>query len=218
MRRVLSALAALTLLPAAAASAQSELTAVLGYRSGDGAFTVEADALDIACLVPPCFVAEARTPESEALGLVLDVPIAGGWLFEALLNRQSADLRLAAGLPLEAARLAPESFELTTLQVGAQRRWGGGAVTPFVAAGVGVARVESSAAVLTPPIDFGEVGTRLGAREVLSLGLGGGARQPLGPRWALRYELRAYWTDLPQELGGALLQIELGLGLAIRLR
>lgn len=203
---------------AGAAAAQVELAGVLGYRGGDRSFPVEARTPGIACLIPPCVVAEASTPESEVLGLMLDVPVADGWALEALVNRQDADLRLATGLAPEAGKTEPESFELITLQVGAMRRWEGGALTPFVAAGIGVARVETSALVLTRPPVVGEPGRRRDASEGLSLSLGGGARQALGPRWGLRYEARAYWTDLPAELGGELVQIEVGLGLAVRSR
>jgi hypothetical protein len=203
--------------PSMIAGAEIELSLVLGYRSGDTSFLVEADAPFIACLVPPCVVAEARTPESEVPGLVLDVPIASGWMFEALLNQQEGSLRLATDLPVEAGPLAPESFDLTTLQVGVLRYWDRDGLVPFAVAGIGVARAETSAALLTSPFRVGEVGRRIGSREALSLSLGGGGRLPLDARWGLRFEARAYWTDLPAELGGELAQAEVSVGLSARL-
>ena len=216
MRRTLIMLAAVVFLPAVA-SAEGELSVMLGYRGGDASFLVEADVPFIACLIPPCVVAEARTPESETLGLVLDVPIASGWMFEVLLNRQEDNLRLATDLSAEAGRPMPESFDLTTLQVGAQHRWGTDRLAPFVAGGIGVARVETSAGILGSPVRAGDVGRTLGAKEVLSVSLGGGTRLAFGPRWGLRLEARGYLTDLPAEMGGELVQTEVSIGLSARL-
>lgn len=216
--RTLLTLTAAALLPAAAL-AQAELSALVGYRGGDSAFLVEADAPLVDCLLPPCVVARARTPESEVLGLVLDLPLAGGWMAEALVNRQQANLRLAAPPGLDAGPLGAERFELTTLQVGLLHRWRpvAGGLEPFVAGGVGLARVESSAAVLTRPVRPGEPGRRLAADEVFAASLGGGARLALGRRLGLRLEGRGYRTELPRELGGALVQFELSAGLTARL-
>jgi hypothetical protein len=216
MRHALILLAVVALLPAIA-PAESELSVMLGHRGGDVTFLVEADSPFIACLIPPCVVAEARTPESEVLGLVLDVPIASGWMFEVLLNRQRDELDLVTDLSSEAGRPVAESYELTTLQLGAQRRWGGYRLKPFVAAGVGVARVETSAGILDSPVRAGDSGIALGARDVLSVSLGGGVRLAIGPRWGLRLEARGYLTDLPAEIGGELAQIEVGFGLSATL-
>ena len=201
----------------AIAGAQSELSVVLGYRGGDASFLVEGDAPDVACLVPPCVVSGARTPEGASWGVVLDVPIAAGWMFEALLNRQEGDLRLAAAPPVASGRLASESFDLSILQVGVLRRWGAGRLAPFGVAGAGVARVSSSAGVLSPPVGPGDVGRELGSADGLAASLGGGARWEIDPRWALRFEARAYWIDLPSGLGGELVQVEVSVGLSARL-
>ncbi len=218
MRRILIPLALAVLLPAAAL-AQAELSALVGYRGGDAAFLVEADAPLVDCLLPPCVVAEARTPESEVVGLVLDLPLADGWMAEALINRQQANLRLALPAAFAVDRVGAERFELTTLQVGLLHRWQpvAGGLEPFVAGGVGLARVESSAAVLARPVRPGEPGRRLAADEVFAASLGGGARLALGRRFGLRFEGRGYRTELPAELGGALVQFELAAGLTARL-
>jgi hypothetical protein len=217
MRRTPTLLVAAVVLAPPAALAQVEITAILGYRGGDSSsFLVEANTPRIACLVPPCVVAEAGTPESEVLGLVLDVQVARGWMVEALISRQDAELELRVPPAVSGVEVLPESFELTTLQIGLLRRWGGGGLEPFVAGGAGIARVESSGAVLTPPVLPGDSGRRLGSEEVLSASLGGGARLGLGPRLGLRLEGRAWWTDLPSGLGGALVQGELGVGLSFR--
>lgn len=148
---------------------------------------------------------------------MLDVPIASGWMLEALLNRQEGDLRLAAELPPEVGPLKAESFELTTLLAGVQRRWQRGELVPFVVVAIGVARAESSARILTGPIQPGESGRRLGTSEGLALSLGTGARLALDDRWGLRFEARAQLSDLPSELGGQLVQLEIGVGLSTRL-
>ena len=184
MRRAAIGLVLLLALPVAAVAA-GELALVLGARIGDVSFPVEADATGIACLIPPCVVAEASTPESEVLGLVVDLPIARGWMFEARLDRQDADLDLATTLPPEAGPIAAERFELTTLQLGVQRRWAGEELMPFVAAGVGLASAETSAAVLERPIGAGEPGRRLGSMDGLAVRLGlawDGRRGSRGPR------------------------------------
>ena len=204
-------------LPAAAAGAETGLTLVLGYRGGDASFPIEADAGGIACLVPPCVVAEASTPESAVLGLVLDVPISQRWMFEARLDRQEADLRQATALPLEAGPLTPQSFELTTLEAGVLRRWPGDGLAPFVAAGVGIAGIETPAAVLSASWAPGETGRRLGSRDGMAFSLGGGALKELGRSSGLRFEVRGLWVDLPRELGGELVQIEVAAGLTLRL-
>ena len=83
MRRAAIGLVLLLALPVAAVAA-GELALVLGARIGDVSFPVEADATGIACLIPPCVVAEASTPESEVLGLVVDLPIARGWMLSSI--------------------------------------------------------------------------------------------------------------------------------------
>ena len=216
MRRAAIVLVLLLAMQAAAAAA-GELALVLGYRTGDVSFLVEADATGIACLLPPCVVAEASTPESEALGLILDLPIAQGWMFEARLDRQDADLSLSTTLPPEAGPVGAEGFELTSFQVGVLRQWAGDGLRPFATAGVGLASAKTSAAVLEPPIGPGEAGRRLGSRDGLAISLGGGAKKALGSRWGLRLEARVLWIDLPSEVGGKLTQLGLEVGLSTRL-
>jgi hypothetical protein len=216
MRHALVALIPLLVVPAIS-HAEMELSLTLGYRGGDASFPAEANAPAIACLVPPCVVADAHTPEGEVLGLILDLPVDSNWMLEVLLSRQDADLDLVTELPPEALPLEPESFELTVLQLGALRRWRMGAREPFVVAAIGVARSETSARVLEPPVRVGEVGRRVGAQDGLSWSVGGGVRLALEKRWGLRLEFRAYRHDLPSELGGELIQAEVSAGLSARL-
>ena len=145
MRRFVIVLVLLSLVPAAV-SAAVELTLTGGYRWGEAELLTEDYTSLILCVTTPCALATGRAGDSEVLGLILDVPIARGWMFEALINRQDGDVAFPGTL------LPRESYESTTAQVGVQRYWERQRVTPFAAVGLGVTRWKTTALVYHPPL------------------------------------------------------------------
>ena len=202
-----------SLLPAAAV-AGVEVTVAAGHRSGDAAFPIEATGPLILCITTPCVLAEAHTEDDRLIpSLIVDVPVGGGWLVEGLLTWHDGDLELRSGFPPGA--LDRETFDATTLLVGAQRRWGDGRLRPFAAAAIGATTFESSARAYERPIFPGIVATPVD-EDVPAASLAGGVLAELGARLAARLEARAFWHELPRRLGGALVQAELSVGLTYR--
>lgn len=214
MRLFAIVLVLLTLVPAVAA-ADVEVTLMAGQRSGEAHYSIEADGegVLILCVTVPCLLAEARTEESEAFSLIVDVPISNRWMVEGLLTRQEGDLELSSPFPPEF--LSAETFDLTTAQIGLLRQWREERLRPFVAGGVGVTRFETSAGVYDQPPAPG-VPSRSGDTDGLSASLAGGLKASLSERLALRLEGRYFWHDLDDRLGGALEQTEISLGLTAR--
>ncbi len=210
MRRLLIALVLLTLtLAPAAAGAGVELTLTGGYRWGEAELLTEDYTRLILCVTTPCAPAAGRAGDNTALGLILDVPIARGWMFEALLNRQDGHVAFPGTL------LPRESYESTTTQIGVQRYWERERWTPFVAVGLGVTRWETSALAYRPPLLPGIVVQPLD-EEVFSGSIAGGVKLPLTSRFGLRLEGRYYHIDLPPAVGGSLGQTEATAGLTFR--
>ena len=208
MRRLCIAFVLLTLVPAAA-GAGVELTLTTGYRWGEAELLTEDYTSLIVCVTTPCALATGRAGEDQALGLILDVPIARGWMFEALLNRQDGDVGFLGSL------LPRESYDATTVQVGVQRYWERKRLTPFAAVGLGVTRWKTTALVYHPPLFPGIVVQPL-EEEVFSGSIAGGVKMPLDSRFGLRLEGRYYYVDLPAAAGGGLWQPEATAGLTFR--
>lgn len=209
MRRLLIALALSTLVPAAAGAAM-ELTVTAGHRGGEAELLTEDFTSLIVCVTTPCALATGRAGDDGVLGLILGVPIADGWMFEVLLNRQDGDVAFPGTL------LPRQSYEATTAHLGVQRYWQRERWTPFVAAGLGVTRWETTALVYRRPLFPGIEVQPLAAREVLSGSIAAGVKLPLASRFALRLEGRYYHLDLPAELNGSLGQTEATAGLVFR--
>ncbi len=208
MRRLLIALVLLTLVPAAA-GAGVELTLTGGYRWGEAELLTEDSTSLILCITTPCATAAGRAANSEVLGLILDVPIARGWMFEALLNRQDGEVAFRGTL------LPRASYESTTAQVGVLRYWERERITPFAAVGLGVTRWQTTALVYRPPLFPGIVVQPLD-EEVFSASVAGGVKVPLSSRFGLRLEGRYYHIDLPQEVSGGRGQTEATVGVTFR--
>jgi hypothetical protein len=197
---------ALTLL-AAPARGGVELTAMAGYRSGELSYPIAIACIEI--FPSPCPVG-ARSEEGEVFGLVLDVPWSEEWAVEALVNHQETRLRfLHSPLLPPADRLADGELEVTRAYAGVRRQWPRPRLTPFVAAGVGLAdfRVTRAPPVLVPE-------ELRGAR--LSATLAAGFEIALQRRLGLRIEARGYWTGLPERAGGDLVQTDAAIGLSYR--
>lgn len=208
MRRLLIALALLSLVPAAA-GAGMELTLTGGYRWGEAELLTEDTTSLIVCVTTPCVLATGRAGASEVVGLILDVPIAPGWMFEALLNRQDGDVDFPG------TQLPRETYESTTAQVGVQRYWERERWTPFAALGLGVTRWQTTALVYRPPL-FPGIGVQRLDDEVFSGSIAGGVKVPLSARFGLRLEGRYYHIDLPHEVSGSFGQTEAAAGLTFR--
>ena len=189
MRRLLIVLLCLAPVPAWAGGGV-ELTLTGGYRWGEAELLTEDPTSLIICVTTPCAVTAGRAGDDGALGLILDVPIARGWMFEALLNRQDGDFAFPGTL------LPAESYESTTAHLGVQRYWEGERWTPFVAVGAGVTRWETAALVYPRPLVPGAVVRPHAAEEVFSGSIAGGLKVALAARFALRLEGRYYHLDL----------------------
>ena len=205
----------LLVLVSAVAAADVELTLMAGHRSGQAAYSIEADGAGvlILCVTVPCLLAEARTEKGETFSLVVDVPISGQWMVEGLLTRQEGDLELSSAFPPEF--LSAETFDLTTAQIGLLRHWREERLRPFVAGGVGVSRFQTSAGVYDRP-PAPAVPSRSGDSDALSASLAAGLKATLSERLALRLEGRYLWHDVSDRLGGSLDQTEISLGLTAR--
>ena len=209
MRHLSIALVVLALVPAAAAGAGVELTLTGGHRWGEAELLTDDYTSLIACITTPCVLASGRAGDDEVLGLILDVPIARGWMLEALLNRQDGDFGFPGTL------LPRESYESTTVQVGVQRYWQWGRLTPFAAVGLGVTRWQTTALVYRPPL-FSGIAVQPLDEEAFSGSIAGGVKVPLASRFGLRFEGRYYHFDLPHDVSGSVGQTEATAGLTLR--
>jgi len=184
------------------ASAQFELTPFVGYRVGGLSF--DPGIVCIALVGVEC-PAEAQSRDSELYGLVADVPIGSNWMLELLVSRQETEIEFDPG-PLEIVIL-DQDFDLSILQVGLLRQWQRDRIAPFMAVGIGVARLESPAETVEgSAIDEGRLAASVAA----------GLKLPLQDWLALRLEGRGYWVDLPASLDGEMIQTELTTGLTFR--
>ena len=100
----------------------------------------------------------------------------------------------------------PSRFDLTYLHFGLLRQWQQPRVSPFAAAGIGIAQVEAEA-IFLDSVD----------ENRLSASLAGGVRIDLKKWLGFRLEGRGYWADLPVSLGDDLFQFEVSSGLIFNL-
>ncbi len=208
MRRLFAALVLLAVSPAPA-RAGVELTLAAGHRWGEAELVTEDPNAFVVCITTPCVTAAGFAGEDETLGLILDVPIARGWMFEALVHRQDGDLEFPGSPWLD------DDYHSTTAQAGVQRYWQRERVTPFAALGLGVTRWETSAPLYEPPLLPGIV-TRPVEEQAPSASLAAGIKTPLATRIGLRLEARYLSIDLPQEVDGSLAQAQASVGLSYR--
>ena len=195
---------------AAPARAGVELTALAGYRSGELSYPL----LGLACSPIPevrC-PTSARSEDGEVFGLVLEVPWSERWAFEGAVNHQAGRLRFVYPFPPVMEPQFPEprdpDLDLTRAHAGVRHHWPHPRLTPFLAAGAGVTDLRVTPSHQARP--EGLEGYRL------SLSLAAGLKVALRGRLGLRLEGRTYWTDLPENAGGDLVQTDASLGLSFR--
>jgi hypothetical protein len=192
---------------AAPARGGAELTAMVGYRSGELAYPTE-----IVCALAigpyPCPTG-ARSEDGESFGLILEVPWSEDWAVEGTISHQETRLRFQQSLALLPVVL-PATGELDVVRayVGVRRQWTRPRRTPFVGAAAGLADFRPSAdPVLVPE-------ALRGAHR--SATLDAGLKLALPRRLGVRLEARGHWSALPESAGGDLVQTEIAVGLSVR--
>ena len=179
----------------------AELTPYAAYRFGgeidDGGEVFRTDDPDI--------------EESEAFGLILDVPLRGGFMIELLLSHQETEAEIDDGLFEPSLGLGDVS--VTYGHVGILYGWPIGHVEPFVVGSLG-------ATLLDPDVPGSDEETRF------SVGFGGGLKLFPTDHGGLRLEARGFWTDLgddddfddrfDRDDGSSLYQGEVSVGLILR--
>lgn len=199
-------LAGLAAAASPAAGAGFEITPTFSYRSSDYGCT---GASDFPVRAPACGVGvESDAENGEAFGVLAGFAISRGWAIEVLAGREETELDVEP-LPGFEFLVPPEDadFTITHLQAGVARTWGDGAVQPFAGVAAGVSRVEAESPE-QHHIEFDE--------DALSASAGAGVKIGLTDWLGLRLEGRAYWVDLPEEVGGSFTETELAGGLIFR--
>lgn len=166
--RAVLVLAAALFVFAGPAAAQVELTPFVGYRIGgelegaDGFLDFEGIDFE----------------DSESIGLILDVPLAGGFQLEFLYSIQESELRsneLFNNLP-------GIDIDIEYLHVGALYQWNSdGDTIPFVAASGGVTRLVPDRPGLS-------------SEERASVSFGGGVKLMVSDHIGFRFEGRGFTT------------------------
>lgn len=153
---------------AGSAAAQVELTPFLGYRIG-GELDEADDFFDFDGV---------DFEDSESYGLILDVPLSGGFQLEFLYSIQQSELRsneLFSPLP-------GIDIDIEYLHIGALYQWNShGDTIPFVAASGGVTRLV--------PNQRG-----LSSEERASISFGGGVKLMVSEHIGFRFEGRGFTT------------------------
>jgi len=119
--------------------------------------------------------------ESEAYGVTLDVPIAGGFSLELLVSRQQTEAQFDEGLFEPSLDLG--DIDVTYGHVGVLYQWRLGQVNPFVVGSIG-------GTLFDPSFPGADEETRV------SIGLGGGVKLFLSEHVGVRLEGRGFWTDV----------------------
>jgi hypothetical protein len=127
---------------------------------------------------------DAEVEEGAAFGLTVSIPVGDWFEVEFLARSQDTELAFDGGLfgrPTEVGDLTIQHYH-----VGAAIAWGSGQVEPFVAASVGLAR-----------LDLDLPGTE--SEEKLSASFAGGAKIMFSRRVGVRLEGRWFWTNLEDD-------------------
>lgn len=154
--------------------ARFEITPFAAYHWG-GTITTE---------VSDLFVADVDVEDSEAFGLIVDVPLSYGLQLELLASRQDSQLELDSGLFDGDLTLADVTLDY--YHVGLLWQWGAGQATPFVVVSGGVTR-------LAPDVPGADSETRG------SMSIGGGVKIFVNRHLGFRFEGRGFVTELSDE-------------------
>ncbi len=119
--------------------------------------------------------------ESEAYGVTLDVPVAGGFSIELLVSRQQTQAQFDEGLFEPSFSLG--DIDVTYGHVGALYQWHLGQARPFVVGSIG-------GTLFDPSFPGADDETRV------SIGLGGGVKVFFAEHFGVRLEGRGFWTDV----------------------
>ena len=136
MKRLIGPLALLPLclalaLPAAAQDGFLELTVFGGYRSG-GDFTTTERVFDR-------YRDRFTIEDADVYGATLDIPLSRSFAVELLYSRQDSQLSIDEGVFAGDIPLA--DLEVSYYQAGVRWQWAPGQVQPYLAAGLGWARL-----------------------------------------------------------------------------
>jgi opacity protein-like surface antigen len=183
--RFLSRLASLAFLAlliapmmAAAAEPRIQITPFVGYRL-EGEFDIggEFDFFNP--------FDDLTVDESESVGLVVDFAVSRNFMIELIFSQQESELQLEG--PLFGPDEKLFDLDVNYYHVGFIYRWMPGQVHPFLGASVGLTRLEASG------IDGGDL-------DRPSFSLGGGATVFVTKNIGFRFEGRAFWTFIDDDV------------------
>ena len=148
-----------------------ELTPHLSYHFGG---TLESD-LDFP------FETDLDVDEGLAYGVTFDIPLSSNLQLELLLNHQESELFADRGLLTPDLRVV--DLDISYAHVGLLAQFGRREVTPYFVGSAGITRLDPD----VPGV---------GADDRFSLSMGGGVKVFILPFLGLRFEGRAFWTDI----------------------
>jgi hypothetical protein len=114
-------------------------------------------------------------------GLMFDIPLSSNLQLELMLKHQEADLFADSGL--FTPDLEQFDMDITYAHVGLLAQFGRREVTPYFIGSAGVTRLD-------PEL------SGVGVEDRFSISAGGGVKVFILPFLGLRFEGRAYWTDV----------------------
>jgi hypothetical protein len=151
-----------------------ELTPHLSYHFGG---SLEGDTADL----PVAY--DLDVDNGLAYGVTFDIPLSSNLQLELLLNHQGTELTADSGL------FTPDvdafDVDITYAHVGLLAQFGRREVTPYFVGSLGVTRLDADLA-------------GVGADDRFSASIGGGVKVFILPFLGLRFEGRAFWTDVDQ--------------------
>jgi opacity protein-like surface antigen len=153
---------------ASAGAPAIEITPTVGYRWG-GELLAEDNAL---------FGTDVKLDESEAFGLIIDVPITRNLFVELMADRQETDLGESELFGIDNVA----DIEVTYYHVGVLYQWNLEHASPFVVGGIGLAKLD-------PDVPGSS------SDERFSASVGGGIKLQVSEHVGFRFEGRGYWTN-----------------------